>query len=352
MLRILCVLALAAVAARSQEATLKVGSDAPPLTIAKWVKAGPVTLEKGKIYVVEFWATWCVPCVMSMPHLSELQDTYKDKVTFIGVTGEDQRGNTLEAVEAMAQERGPGMGYAVAWDDADKTHDAWLRAAGIQGIPCAFVVDASGKIAHISLGYPPSLDIPLARIVAGTWDPAKGPEEIKTALKRRDEILQMDRRMALDAIAVFEKDYPELAWAPVRPSNGAAAMTMPTAKLRLLLLTGRNEEASALGARITEKAVKYNSAMGLNEVAWLIVDPEMEVKRDLELAMDAAQKAVELSKGEDGAILDTLARVYYWKGDLAKAIEIQTKAVEKDPSEPSLQSTLDEYKEKAAAKKE
>ncbi len=352
MLRLLVVIALVAVAAQAQEATLKVGSDAPPLTIAKWVKGDAVTLEKGKLYVVEFWATWCGPCIASMPHLSEMQDTYKDKITFIGVTKEDEN-NTLDAVEAMVKEKGSGMGYTVAWDDAGKTYAAWATAAAQRGIPCSFVVDGNGKIAYI--GHPITLDIPLARLVAGKWDPVKGPEEIGAGLKRANEILQMDRRMALDALPAFEKDYPELAWTEAVRSNGASSL--PTSKLRMLLLAGRNDDATALGAKLVEKGAKFNNPMVLNQVAWLIVDPEMELaKRDLDLAMNAATKAVELTDGEDGAILDTLARVYYLKGDLAKAVEIQTKAVEKAAGNeqmlPDLQSALDQYKAEAASKKE
>lgn len=353
MLRMLSMIALAAVAAEAQEATLKVGSDAPPLTIAKWVKGDAVTLEKGRIYVVEFWATWCGPCIAGMRHLSELQETYKDKITFVGVTAQDARGNTLEAVETMVKEKGPAMGYTVAWDDAGKTNGAWMTAAAQGGIPTSFVVDGNGKIAYI--GHPITLDIPLSRLVAGKWDPVKGPEEIQAGLKRASEIVQMDRRMALDAFPAFERDYPELVWTEAVRSNGASSL--PTSKLRMLLLAGRNDDAAALGAKLVQRGVKFNNPMELNLVAWLIVDPQMEIeKRDLDLAMNAATKAVELSGGEEGAILDTLARVYYWKGDLTKAIEIQTKAVEKAAGNeemlPDLQGALEQYQAEAAAKKE
>jgi len=74
-------------AARAATATLKVGSDAPPVAVVKWFKGTPVdTLEKGKVYVVEFWATWCGPCKMSIPHLTEMAHKYGDKVTFVGVS--------------------------------------------------------------------------------------------------------------------------------------------------------------------------------------------------------------------------------------------------------------------------
>jgi len=343
MSRMLLVIALVAVAAGAQDPTLKVGDDAPPLKIAKWVKGDALTLEKGKTYVVEFWATWCGPCVAGMPHLSELQEAYKDKVTFVGVTTQDVRGNTLEAVEAMVKEKGPGMGYTVAWDDAGATHDAWMTAARQGGIPCAFVVDANRKIAFI--GHPIMLDPVLAGLADGTWDPVAGPEKIAAAFKRLQEIFQMDRAMALAALPAFEKENPLLAEA------------FATEKFTLLLAAGKTDEASAVARKLVEKGVKYNSPEALNRIAWMIVDPATEVSnRDLDLALKAATAAVDLTKGEDGAILDTLARVHYWKGDLAKAIEIQTTAVEKAANQPGmlpdLKNTLDQYKAEAEAKKQ
>ena len=71
--------------------TLTIGDKAPAIDIAHWIKGEKVKeFEADKVYVVEFWATWCGPCIASMPHLSELQEKYADyDVKFISVSDED-----------------------------------------------------------------------------------------------------------------------------------------------------------------------------------------------------------------------------------------------------------------------
>src|SRR6266850_5799531 len=77
-----------AVSAGTAESQLKIGDPAPKLQAGKWVQGEPVKeFENGKVYIVEFWATWCGPCRVSIPHLNELYQKYKDKG--IVVIGQD-----------------------------------------------------------------------------------------------------------------------------------------------------------------------------------------------------------------------------------------------------------------------
>lgn len=140
---------------KKQEVTLKVGSDAPKIEATKWVKGTEVkSFEKGKVYIVEFWATWCPPCVKSIPHLTEMAKKYKD-VTIIGMASSERQGkdaktdNRLEVVEKFVKDQGEKMEYTVAYDADRKMASSWMRPAGQGGIPCAFIVNGEGKIAWI-----------------------------------------------------------------------------------------------------------------------------------------------------------------------------------------------------------
>lgn len=317
---------------------LGVGDNAPALTIAKWVKGEPITgFEKGKIYVVEFWATWCGPCIASMPHLSQIQKTHKDHgLTVIGVTSGDRR-NTLEAVEKMVAEKGDTMGYTVAFDTERKTSDDFMRAAGQNGIPCSFVVDKAGKVAYI--GHPMFLDPVIEKVIDNTWDYTTGPAEIKKLEEELNSVyenFQTDPKAALKTFTALETRHPSLV-------SG-----MGDFKYNLQLAAGDTAGAAATGAKLVEAAVKEKDFQTLNAIAWAIVDPEGNVQnKDLDFAMKAALEAVKLTKEKDGAILDTLARVYWLKGNKAKAIELQTKAISvetRDMMKEQLEKTLEEYK--------
>lgn len=148
------------------------GDAAPAFRVRNFLK-GPAldVLERGTIYVVEFWASWCGPCIKNIPHITELQARHPN-IVFIGVGVRDE----AAALEQFVAERGDDMGYRVAVDAPGSTADErkgwmaenWLMAAGRFGIPDAFIVDATGRIVWV--GMPKGLDDVLVAVEAGTWD--------------------------------------------------------------------------------------------------------------------------------------------------------------------------------------
>lgn len=337
------VAAMAASVASAQDekkATLKPGDKAPALTIEKWVKGDAVEkFENGKVYVVEFWATWCGPCIASMPHLTEVQKEYKSKgVTVISTTSEDPR-NTLEKVEKMVKDKGDTMSYTVAWDKGRTTNKAFMEAAGQGGIPTAFIIDKTGTIAWI--GHPMEMEVPLDMVVEGSWDSKKSPQELEKASKELQaalEKMQDDPKAGLAAFDAASKKYPKLA----KPYGDMVAMVM--------LKTGDYDKAYSMMGKIVDEAIAAKDAQKLNQIAWTIVDPEGDVKKkDLEIAMKAAVKADEITGSKDAPIIDTLARVHFLKGDVKKAIELQKKAVGLAEGEmkSELEKSLKEYEGKS-----
>lgn len=169
---------------------LTAGSPAPALKVSRFLKGEPVTsFEPGKIYVVEFWATWCGACIAGMPHVSELQKQYPE-VTFIGVNVWD---DDESAAEELLQKLGDKVAYRIARDEIpDGSADngvmatTWLKAAEISGLPMAIVVDGQGRIASIT--RPKALDESLPQIIAGKWDlAAAAKQHLEIVLEGREQ---------------------------------------------------------------------------------------------------------------------------------------------------------------------
>ncbi len=134
----------------------KVGDPAPKaLSVDEWLKGDPVTkLNRGTVYLIEFWGTWCAPCIESIPRLSELQRKHRDKgLVVIGVASHEWDG--IKPVKAFLKKNGYKMDYRVAFDGDLSMEHEWQNG-GIEGrlfnMPEAFVVDRQGKIAWI--GHP------------------------------------------------------------------------------------------------------------------------------------------------------------------------------------------------------
>lgn len=306
---------------------LMVGDDAPKLAIAHWIKGEPIQqFEKGKIYVVEFWAIWCGPCIVNIPHLNEIQQTYKDRgLTVVSVTSPDPR-NTLDAVKRFVADPEREMNYVVAFDTDDRTMDkTWMEAAGQMSIPSALVVDRNGKIAWI--GHPYFIDDDLKEIVEGTYDLEAAT--LAYAKKAKEEAAAVREQQRL-----------------MRERAQAASVMEKVGEIAMQLAQKKYDEASTAGRALMEGEAK-DVPQALSAIAWIIVDPQQPHEtRDLELAYAAATRAVELNEWKDADSIDTLAWCYYHKGEHAKAVEVETKALEvaNDQIRPFIEGSMKTFR--------
>lgn len=326
---------------------LFIGDKAPAVTVDHWVKGDAIDgFEDGQVYVMEFWATWCGPCVSSMPHLSGIQEEYGDKLKVIGVSSEkapeivtEFLAKTNKSDNKLNNDR---MRYTVAVDPDRSTSRVFMEASNQRGIPTAFIINGNGQVAWI--GHPMSMDKPLKEVIQGTWDleaaatAFRVEAEQEIAMQEMGSAYQTARESGdwdawISAIDTFTEKYGD---------NDQ----MADAKFKALLEGKKDKKAAYAWAK---KMVKksWNNAQALNAMAWGIVDETPEDLRDLDFALRVATRASQLMDNEDPMILDTLARCYWDMGKKYKAIAWQEKAVEfmgDDSMNTSIRDTLNEYK--------
>lgn len=111
-------------------------------------KPVPLAELKGKLVVLNFWATWCGPCRMEIPHLIEAQEKYGPRgIVFMGAAVEDNAGSVRDFAKAY------GINYAIAMAGKDQGISL-LRALGnkIAGLPFTIVLDRQGNIVAVKRG--------------------------------------------------------------------------------------------------------------------------------------------------------------------------------------------------------
>ncbi len=384
------------VAQDEDRATLEIGSQAPNLDVKYWLSDNDglfqhtKTIEPGHVYVIEFWATWCGPCIGVMPLMAELQEKYRDqKVQIISVSDED-----LDTVQNFLERKIPGdaakrtfgeltNSYCLTTDPDKSVKADYFRAARQTGIPCAFVVGKTGLIEWI--GHPAELGEPLGKIVQDAWDrnaflaekKQKREAQLKAAMAARklmnsinhiqelanndqtkeaieliDELMNdkelasekeqfagLRRQILLDSSmreieSLVRANQPEKAvqrLGELMNDRQFAEVKGAVTAMRVQIMIESNLDGADMAFGDFAEANQDDSQI-LNDFAWRIYQKhEADQNVDMKLlgqAKKAAEVAVRITP-ESGAILDTLAHlIYVVDGDLDKAIEVQTRAVD------------------------
>ena len=327
--------------------TLKVGDPAPKLTVGKWVQGDAVKdFAPGKAYVVEFWATWCGPCKVSIPHLNEIHNKFKDKGLI--VIGQDCWERDEDLVAPFVKKMADKMTYRVALDDKEGSEKGkmavnWMEAAGQNGIPSAFLVDTKGRIAWI--GHPMEMkEKTIEEVLAGNFDVTKAAKEFAEQEKGKAQLqtVSMAFSKAMQAKNWDEANTKLDEIEKLLPSDSRDQLVMA----RFNILTSKKDMPAAykLATDFSEKHKDKSQLIGA--LAWQILTDKNIEKPDLEVAEKLAQTASDAAENKDPAIMDTVARAKFLRGKKEDAIALQTKAVSlaTDEMKVELQKTLDSYK--------
>ncbi len=277
---------------------LTVGAPAPPLDVGHWLKGDAITaFAPDSIHVVEFWATWCGPCIANMDHLSELQERYADAgVTVVGLSDEPLQ----KVVDFLCGSAGEGriqndrIRYTLGTDPDGSVRADYREAAQTRGLPVAFVIGTDGHVEW--LGHPSALDPVLAAVVAGTWDRRAHRAEIAAQ--------QMANRQFKEATAALRAAMAAQAWEDaitaldeIITSSPEHDTYVPT-KLGILLSHIGDLERAYREVRAVAASVWDDNPWLLYQIAWVVSGdskyPVPDADRDLELALRCAARAAEL----------------------------------------------------------
>ncbi len=333
MLVCLCVLMGWAAQVHGQRTTLEVGKEAPSLHIEEWVNGEALSIEPGKVYIVEFWATWCAPCRAAIPHLSSLQDRYHaDGLRIVGISSEEK-----ETVENFYNRNRDLFSYTVAVDQRNQSQRAWMQAARVEGIPASFIIDRKGRIQFIGNPHSPQFDNIVravlddrfdAKLMVESMDVVRAIENARRVRNWRMSMSLMDQLIEVDP-------------------HKQAFLTLD--KFHMKLVDMDDKENAYEYARSLQQEYADDATLLLYLSQMITLDPSIDDdKRDLDLALELAQRADQIAPPRlEVSAMSHLARVHFKRGDTRQAISLQRRAwmTARPEYKAPLQRTLQRYRD-------
>ena len=118
-------------------AMLPPGTSAPDFTRPS-LNTRPVTLSdaRGKVVLLDFWASWCAPCIVELPHLADLKRRHAGRLEIIGVSMDDSKANTIDAMNRYP------VDYPVLMGDLPLAK----LYGGVLGLPEIYLIGRDGKV--------------------------------------------------------------------------------------------------------------------------------------------------------------------------------------------------------------
>jgi thiol-disulfide isomerase/thioredoxin len=154
---------------------LALGLEAPAFDLERVDGAGgraSLNGYRGKVVVLDFWTTWCRPCVQMVPLLAELSRSYERDLQIVGINGDQNR--TADEIGKFV--RAHGMDYPVVADPDRRVQDPY----GVVTYPRLVLIDRDGNVRQVIRGYGPRMREPIRaavrRLIESGAAAAAGPE--------------------------------------------------------------------------------------------------------------------------------------------------------------------------------
>jgi len=335
---------LAAESVRTNPIDGLIGKLPPPLIVGAWIQGGPIrSWQPGKVYVIDFWATWCGPCRAAIPRLTRLSQRASNEVEVIGVSISETQETPedtayVQRVRSFVRKMGDQMTYPVAVDTVDRRmHSTWFKPTGTGGIPTAYILDRTGRVAWAGIGDPAVVDRIVSEVLAGTFDyareSARQQQAEAEALSRSAADIEAARKRASGTDA----KYPGYRAAMERGDSAAALASLNAAfaaepsseitgayqwKLMLLLQRNRVDPVNDYARELIAKHGTNDDIMSF--LSACIVATSEEARFDTKLAWEAAKRSADAAKPDSR--WQQFARwrlgwAYYHLGNRAKAVE-------------------------------
>jgi thiol-disulfide isomerase/thioredoxin len=343
--------------------TLSVGSDAPSIDVEHWVRDGAgkfpkvTKFEAGKTYVVEFWGTFCGPCIESMPHLVSLQKKHAAQglqiisistepletvIDFLGTKINDDQGKETTVGELT-------NAYCLTTDPDESVYKDYMVAAEQDGIPCAFVVGKDSKVEWI--GHPMEMDRVLNAVLDGSWNREQFLAEKKLMEEIQTTIGGLFRKKQYSEAIVAIDGFIN------RVSDKRLQFSLRKNKIDFQIMDKVDEKEIIASYESLFESCK-SEPLFLQDIAWTafekFTEGKLATKDVISLSIPRLENVLESVVGGDRANLyDTIARLQHALGQLDKSIQAQTQAVQlSDGSDAGgFKEFLDELESEAKALK-
>ncbi len=151
--------AICTVSCTKDKGKVEDGGRAPDFTLSS-IQGDRISLSalRGKVVVVEFWATWCPPCRESIPDLNKVYEKFRGRNFELLAISVDKGVDAPSSLRAFVNEY--GVVYPVLWDDNNVN-----SLYNVSGIPVMFVIDKEGYVVKKHTGFAPGLSEMLSNVV-------------------------------------------------------------------------------------------------------------------------------------------------------------------------------------------